>query len=60
MPIVKAAPVISAYKITQADKDKKVYYTLRVARADTKLIGKRAVRAKKAAEKAVEDAKVKT
>jgi hypothetical protein len=44
MPIVKAAPVISAYKITQADKDKKVYYTLRVARADTKLIGKRAVR----------------
>ena len=44
LPIVKPAPVISAYKITQADKDKKVYYTLRVARADSKLIGKRAVR----------------
>jgi large subunit ribosomal protein L13e len=59
MPIVKPAPTIVPYKITQADKDKKVFYTLRVARADKKLIGKREVRAKKKAADEAEASKTK-
>mmetsp|Transcript_43009 Transcript_43009/g.105140 ORF Transcript_43009/g.105140 Transcript_43009/m.105140 type:complete len:222 (+) Transcript_43009:58-723(+) len=59
MPIVKAAPTIVPYKITAADKEKKVFYTLRVARADKKLIGKREVRAKKKAAEEAEATKTK-
>ena len=33
--------------VLQADKDKKVYYTLRTVQVDAKLIGKREVAAKK-------------
>lgn len=52
MPVVKPKPTVTPYKLTEADKAKmkskkasdSVFYTLRVARADSKLIGKRAVR----------------
>jgi len=57
MPIVKAKPTIVPYKITQADKDKKVFYTLRVCQSDAKLVGKREARKKKAAEDAQEKKK---
>jgi hypothetical protein len=43
----------------QADKEKKAFYTLRVARSDVKLIGKREVRAKKKAIEEAEAAKTK-
>merc|ERR1711998_578350 len=57
MPIVKEKPAITPYKITQEDKDKKVFYFLRVARSDAKLVGKREVRAKKAAQDEAEKKK---
>jgi len=59
MPIVRPAPKIASYKITQADKDKKIFYTLRTVRADVKLIGKREVRAKNKAADEAEAAKTK-
>merc|ERR1711966_113805 len=49
MPIIKARPSVTPYKITDEDKKKKVFYTLRVARTDAKMVGKREVRKKKAA-----------
>mmetsp|Transcript_22714 Transcript_22714/g.35554 ORF Transcript_22714/g.35554 Transcript_22714/m.35554 type:complete len:222 (+) Transcript_22714:806-1471(+) len=57
MPIVKEKAAITPYKITQADKDKKVFYTLRVARSDAKLVGKREQRAKKQAQDEAEKKK---
>ncbi|KAJ1482363.1 ribosomal protein L13e [Baffinella frigidus] len=57
MPIVKPKPGVVPYKITKADTDKKVFFTLRVARSDAKLVGKREVRAKKAVADAAEKAK---
>merc|ERR1712150_125198 len=50
MPVVKAKPTVTPYKITDEDKNKKVFYTLRVARTDARMIGKREVRKKKQAE----------
>jgi len=41
----------------QEDKKKKVFYTLRVARTDAKMVGKREVRKKKAAEAEAEKKK---
>ena len=57
MPITKAAPKIVPYKITKEDKEKKVFYTLRVARADKKYCGKREAAAKKKAADEAEAAK---
>mmetsp|Transcript_38114 Transcript_38114/g.76249 ORF Transcript_38114/g.76249 Transcript_38114/m.76249 type:complete len:223 (+) Transcript_38114:40-708(+) len=57
MPVVKDKPAVVPYKITDADKSKKVFYTLRVARTDAKLVGKREVRRKKAAEAEAEKKK---
>jgi large subunit ribosomal protein L13e len=57
MPIVKPKPTIVPYKITQADLERKAFYTLRVCRSDAKLIGKRAAAAKKAAQDAAEKQK---
>jgi len=48
MPVVKAKPSIVPYKITQEDKDRKVFYTLRVCQSDAKLVGKREAAKKKA------------
>merc|ERR1711939_121354 len=57
MPIVKPKPTIVPYKITQADKDKKVFYTLRVCQSDAKLVGKREAARKKAEADAAEKKK---
>ena len=43
----------------QADKEKKVFYTLRVCRSDAKLIGKRAAAKKKKLAEEAEAAKAK-
>jgi hypothetical protein len=51
--------IFSFNHVCQADKDKKAFYTLRVARSDVKLIGKREVRAKKKAIEEAEAAKTK-
>jgi hypothetical protein len=41
----------------QADKDKKVFYTLRVCQSDAKLVGKREAARKKAAQEEAEKKK---
>jgi hypothetical protein len=51
--------IFSFKHVWQADKEKKVFYTLRVARSDAKLIGKREVRAKKKAQEEADAAKTK-
>lgn len=50
-------PLCSDVTLVQADKSKKVFYTLRVARTDAKMVGKREVRKKKAAEAEAEKKK---
>eukprot|EP00283_Hemiselmis_rufescens_P004146 CAMPEP_0173423014 /NCGR_PEP_ID=MMETSP1357-20121228/3489_1 /TAXON_ID=77926 /ORGANISM="Hemiselmis rufescens, Strain PCC563" /LENGTH=221 /DNA_ID=CAMNT_0014386091 /DNA_START=42 /DNA_END=707 /DNA_ORIENTATION=+ len=59
MPIVKAAPKIVPYKITDADKKAKVFFTLRMERSNAKLVGKREVARKKKQAAEAEAAKTK-
>ena len=50
-------PYLTTCCIIQADKDKKIFYTLRTCRADAKLVGKREAAAKKKAQDEAEKKK---
>lgn len=58
MPIKQPAPKLKIRTVTEDEKKFSAYVTLRVARADVRLVGIRAKKAKEAAENADDLAKV--
>lgn len=57
MPIKQSVPKFKARPVTEAEKKTSVYATLRMARADVRLVGARLKRAKEAAENAEDPTK---
>lgn len=57
MPIKQTQPKFKARAVTDAEKKVSVYATLRMARADVRLVGARLKRAKEAAENAEDPTK---